>query len=222
MGLAQVANVIKDPGSILDMLFGFDTLIDDITVDVLIEERPTYSWTITEKTVESGLPISDARVKNRNNLVLEILQSDDQLELSIASVTSLLDGIQTWQDKLDRFLELAHLDKVIEIQTPSTLYTDMVIKTFSPNITKDKSTALWCRIEFQEMRIVSTETSTVDLSLLDALVAEGAPAGAKDDGKRQFKGGDKGKKAGADPSDRQSSMFLQGVQAVAPGSTTFN
>jgi predicted transcriptional regulator len=212
MGLAQISQVIKDPSSIVDLLFGVDVLIGDIQVDVLLEERVTFSWSITSKTVESGLPISDSRKRNPTVLVLEILQMDDEPELSPAGVTSLLDGIQTWQDKWDRLKELANADTVLTVVTPLGTLPDLAIKTLAPNQTKDKMTGLWCRVEFQEMRVVSTETSNVDPAIVDQLVAEGAPE-ADTQKKRKHKATNKGKKGPKEPSEKEGSVIIETLKS---------
>lgn len=214
MGIAQVAQVIKDPKSILGLLFGHDTYIDDMLVDVMLEERPEFTWAVTEKEVDAGLKISDNRVKNPVALVLEGIQFDDDIVVSPTGITSLLDGIQTWGDKYDRFLELAELDKVMDVQTPTRLYTDLAIVGLRPNITKEKSTALWFRVEFKQMRIVSSQTSSVDLALIDQLIADGAPADSKAAAKRGSPLSQKGKKSPKAATEPQGSLLLQGFQGA--------
>ena len=110
MSAPSVANIITDPTSLKDLFRSTPILIGDVKIDVLISETPVYDFEVTGRPVEAGLDVTDARIAKPIALTLECIITDDIFELSVSSALSMLDGIQTWQDKKTALFALQFFD----------------------------------------------------------------------------------------------------------------
>jgi len=207
MGIADVANVITNPSSILEFFAPQPTYIDEILIDVLRVETPSYSWLVTDRPVEIGLNITDARIEQPTSLVLDCIITDDILELSVGSITSLLDGIDTWIDKRDKLFELKDKNKVVTVSTPFFQYDNMLIKSIKFDRTKDTARALFFQIELINVRFVASAISDIDLSQIpDSLLAKATGANETAN-KASAKPQKQGNKT-PDPAEEKSSSIL--------------
>lgn len=165
MGIADIANVIKDPSSLLAM-FGFvPSLINDIIIDVLERETPSYAWEISRHPVE-GTDVTDSRVKQPTGLTLDCIFTDMQLSATNI-ITSVLNGgfsLHTWRDKKEALYTLAESNQVIDVRTPLDLYSNMMIKSITPNQDKTTGSVFAFSIEFERVTTVSSEWGYVDPS----------------------------------------------------------
>lgn len=210
MGIADIASIVSDPSTILKYFVPQKTLIGGIEVDVLREEIIDHTWDITIRPVEIGLDITDARIEQPYGVILDCIITDDILELSVGSVTSLLDGIDTWKDKRDKLYELKDKNKVITVSTPFYEYSSMLIRSIRIGRTKDDSNALFFRIEFLHVRFVASSIADIDLSQIpDSLLAKatGANDTANKAGARKRNQGSKT----PDEADEKSQSILFGM-----------
>lgn len=208
MGIADIANVVTNPSSILEFFTPQETYIDEIRIDVLRVETPNYQWLITNRPVEIGLNITDARIEQPTNLVMDCLITDDILELSVGSITSLLDGIDTWEDKRDKLFELKDKNKVVTVSTPFFTYSNMLIKSIRFERTKDTARALFFQIELQNVRFVASAISDIDLSQIsDALLAKATGANDKAN-KASSKGQKQGSKTPTEADPKSESILF--------------
>ena len=207
MGIADIANVVRDPSSILDFFAPVEVLVDDINIDVLRVETIGYQWAITNRPVEIGLSITDARIEQPFSLVLDCIVTDDILELSVGAITSLLDGIDTWRDKRDKLYELKDKNKVVTVSTPFYEYTNMLIKSIRFDRDKENSSALFFQLELQNVRFVASAISDIDLSQIpDSLLAKAT--GANDTANKAGSGKQKQGKKTPTPAEPKSSSIL--------------
>lgn len=213
MGIADAANVIKNPSSILEFFVPVKTLIDDIEVDVTRIETVDYKWQVTSRPVEIGLNITDARIEQPIALALDCIITNDELELSVGSVLSLLDGIDTWEDKRDKLFELKDKNKVIDVSTGFYQYTNMLITAIRFDRNKDTSKALFFRIELINVRMVASSIADIDFSQIpDSLLkkATGANDTANKAGSKKQKQGNKTPEE-ADPKSQSILFGLLGL-----------
>lgn len=169
MAFPSPAGIISDPSSLKSLFKSTPILIGEVQIDVLESETPVYDFDVTARPVEAGLDVTDARIAKPTSLTLECIITDDILELSVGSVLSLLDGLQTWQDKKSKLFELKDNNQLIDVITPLDTYDDMVISSIQINQTKSNSTALFFRISFKHIRLVKTAFGLVDDSFISEL-----------------------------------------------------
>src|SRR5574343_1708494 len=163
MGIAAITAVIRDPSALLAM-FGFvPSLIEYITIDVLVSESPVYSWDITRHPVEGG-DVTDARVKQPIGLSLDCVFTDMQL-----SATNIISGLlkenfslSTWRDKKDALYALADTNQRIDVRTPLDLYPNMMIREITPNQDKNTGGAFFFNIQFEKVITVASLWGNVD------------------------------------------------------------
>jgi hypothetical protein len=223
MGIAQIASTIKDPGSVSDLLFGTPVLIGELQVDVLRLETATYDYDITERPVETGLDITDARIAKPVTLVMEGILADTDFSISsvAANVAGAIQGggfnLDTWQDKKDALLTLAESNEVIDITTPLNIYFNFMILSVRIDQDKDTSQACFFRAEFKEVRQVSLLSTFVDESQIPKKLQKKKTAtNTKAQGKASKKG-QQGKKATKAAPEKDSSIAFGWAEALRGG-----
>jgi hypothetical protein len=211
MGLASA---ISDPSSLLSMFLGQETLIDDIKVDVVNAGAVESSYDVTQHPVETGLVITDARIEKPLTLTLDAILTDDEIELSVSSAMSMLDGVQTWKDKRDRLFELQAKAKVITVKTTFKTFSNLLIASVRVNWDKSTSTACWFSINFQQVKIVQSAISAIGMDQLPEEISSKATDASDKAGKKGAGAASKGSQSAEEASEKESSLALQGLQKL--------
>jgi len=214
MGAADIANTLKNPSSILEFFVPVKTIIDEIEVDVTRVETIDYQWLVTNRPVETGLNISDARIEQPFAVTLDCVITNDEVELSVGSVLSLLDGLDTWEDKRDKLFELKDKNKVIDVSSGFYQYSDMLIKATRFDRNKDTADALFFQIELIHVRLVASAISDVDFSQIPDSLLKKATGANRDAAKAAAKKQKQGNKTAPDADEKQSSILLGGLRSL--------
>jgi hypothetical protein len=213
MGIAQNVSTIKDPGSVTDFLFGAPVLIGELQVDVLRIETATYDYDVTERPVELGLDVTDARIAKPIRVVLEgiLADTDFSLKALAANLAGLLTGggfnLDTWQDKKDALITLAGSNEMLDIVTPLNIYPNMMMLSLRIDQNKDTSQACFFRAEFKEVRQVSLLTTLIDASQVPKKLQKKQTASNKKAAGQKKKKTEQGKKPTKDASPKNQSIL---------------
>ena len=190
--------------------FGLNpVLIADLSIDVLRSETPIYDFEVTEHPVESGFEIADARIARPIGVTLEIILTDTELSASAVGFAALENslGYDTWRDKRDRLYEIKDSNELIDVVTPLGTYESVTISSIRIDQTPSTSQALFCRVDFREVRIVSTEINNVN----DDEVSKLKRAKKNDSKKKINSKKDKGTKQTQDSTPKQQSLLKSWV-----------
>lgn len=148
------------------------TKINNIDIDVLTSEAPTFQNTITQNPTEAGAYVSDNIINNPIQLTLNCIITD----------FSRIAGRQTDAAEGRRsstvFFDLKQLRKdkqIFSIQTGLDLYENMAIASFRPVRNASNTNALEFSIDFQEVLKVKSQTVILPREKIKA-----TPASAKD------------------------------------------
>jgi len=201
--MALIKNV-KD----LQEYFGLGkVLIDDLAIDVLRSETPSYEFTLTEKPVESGFDINDARIARPVGVSLEVILTDAELSASAVGINLLNDTLEfaTWKEKRDRLFEIKDSNEVVDVVTPLQVYESMVITSLRIDQTKTTARALFCRIDFQELRVVESLITGVEDAAVPKKKKAKKPDNDADKKTKQKK--DLGSKQAEDATPKQQSIL---------------
>jgi len=170
MGFASTANLIKNPSELLERIGLKPAQINDITIDVIQIESPTFDFEVTEHPVETGLNISDTRIEKPITLAIDCILTDAEIDavgvVKRALNTSLDSLFTTWQDKKDALYTLKDSQELVTVQTEFDIYENMMITSLRPIREVNNTRALFVHIELQEVRIVSSEINLIDESLI--------------------------------------------------------
>jgi hypothetical protein len=213
MGIAQIANVISDPSTLMDMFAPSPILIGDLEIDVLLEESPMFDYDVTDHPVEAGLDISDSRIARPIGVILDCVLTDeafDPMSVIGGALTGSL-SFDTWQDKKAELYKLKDTSQVLNVATPLDTYYNMMITSIMPSITKSTSGGFFFRIELKEIRIVSTAIADIDPSMLPPDLQNQAKDTAKKAGKKKAKGAQKAGKAGTGKSSSILKKLVDGI-----------
>lgn len=141
-----------------DQFFGSTPVIlssgeKELVVDVLIEERPDFSFKITEHPVEEGLSINDAKFRKPVTLTLECIFMDMDLSPTGVARNAMYGGFSTEdrKNKRDRLFLMAEEDGIIEVVTPYRTYKSMVIESIVPEITARTASADFVTLTLREV-----------------------------------------------------------------------
>lgn len=190
-------------------------LIDDLAVDVLRSETPVYDFELTEKPVESGFDVNDARIAKPIGVTLELILTDAELSASAVGINLLNDTLEfsTWKEKRDRLFEIKDSNEVVDVVTPLNKYESMVITSLRIDQTKDTARALFCRIDFRELRVVSSLITGVDDAAIPKKKKAKKPSNDADKKTKQKK--DLGTKQTSEATPKQQSILssLTGIGA---------
>ncbi len=177
MGFPTAADVVTNLDD-LKGLFGLNpSLIGDIDVDLVISYSDPFSADITERPVEAGFDVTDARVIRPQFLTMECVFCDPDFSgQNIAKKA--LQGVlgqslfTSWRDKRDRLDEIKQNKEVISVSTPSKTYDSMLIADIRPDVRASTANAFFFTIDFKQVRIVSSEVSLIDEALIPKDIRE--------------------------------------------------
>lgn len=190
MGVAQIANVISDPSTLLDLFKPSPKLIGNLEVDLILSETPIFSYDVTDHPVEAGLDVSDSRIERPIGLVLDCAFTDVPFD-PLSTIGNAISGglsFDTWQDKKAELYKLKGRHEFLTISTPLDTYFNMMITDIAPDVTPQNASGFFFRIEFKEVRVVSTAIADIDPSLLPPDLQSQAANNAKKAGKKKPKG----------------------------------
>lgn len=146
------------------------TYIDDVLVDVVEEESPTFSNTISEKPVETGSIISD-HIENA------------PLTLTLSCIITGREG-ESAADKYERLQEIATEKELVEITGVLQNYSNMAIENLP--VVKDTSNKQGFQVEitFKQVRVVEFDTVEVEIGE-DPETGEQVQSGADETEKKE-------------------------------------
>lgn len=210
MAFPSLVNLIKDPKGANPI--PERAMIGDLRVDVLRSEEMTVDYVITDAPVEEGLDIGYSRVKRPVILRMVGILTDTQLTPGGIS-SRFQDGegfsLQTWQEKQATLLQLADAGELISVVTPLKMYPQMKVQSVRLEQREGETQAVFFLIVFKELRIVSSEVSSVDESQVPKELKDKETKGQKKAKKKKIKkknGGNKTPKE-VSPEKRKSLIF---------------
>jgi len=216
MAFPSLPNLIKNPKEINPIpKLG---LIGDIRIDVLKAEDVTVDYDFSDRPVESGFDITDARIKKPTVIRVEGILSDTQLTPT-ALAGRFIDGqgfeLETWQEKKDLLLQTADQEDVISFTLPLGYYPSMLIKSIRIEQRDDRTSAAFFILEAREVRRVSSEVTSVDPSQVPKELKDKETDSQKKAKKKSDRKKDGGAKAGDNVSPaKEKSWALQLVELV--------
>jgi hypothetical protein len=221
MAIPSLVNVIADPSEAKDNAIPVLGLIGDLQVDVLSSEELMLESVITERPVEAGFDVTDARVKKPVMLRMEGILTDTQLTpQAIAGGFIAGEGfnLQTWRQKKDMLLEFYDLDELISITLPLHFYPSVQIKSLKIEQRAGRTNAAFFILEAKTLRIVSSEITSVDSSQIPKEIKDKESASNKEGSKKSGKKKDGGNKSGeAVSAEKEQSWALQFANTLGLG-----
>jgi len=180
-----------------------------IEVDATTSEDHSDTSTLTQNPIESGAMVSDHVIDNPIPLTLDIVISDDPLKL--LAVAGNLSRAFTDADKpsleVYDFLKLSKLDrKLFTITTTLDIYFDMILIGISVTRTASTSRGLFATLQFQNIRVVETETTQ----------KEGIDGATTDSNTKKSEGGKEKPKAATEAQEKpvKKSLGYQALESV--------
>jgi hypothetical protein len=177
MGFPTAADVVSNPGELAN-LFGLNpATIGDLAVDLAISYTDPSTAEVTERAVESGMPITDARQILPQRLTMDCIFTDPDVSggnIARQALSGTLSQALTtsWRDKRDRLREIFDNQEVISVSTYEDDFHEMVIISITPDRRASTANAYFCRVEFREIKIVSSEFSLIDAAQIPKEAAE--------------------------------------------------
>jgi hypothetical protein len=221
MGFPDIVNLAQNPTELLERYGLAPARINDIVIDVLKVEMPSYEFDITEHPVEDGTPVSDMKIKRPPILILDTIFADAEFD-AVGIITKFIGTgspsfLSTWQDKQSAIYELMNSDeKRITVTTEHYIYQDMLLKAVRPIREVDKVRAWFVQLEFKNVRIVQNETSEALASELPEEVKNDPPKAkeATDSKKKQAKKSNRGKQQTKEATKPQKSVLRQMAEGL--------
>lgn len=126
------------------------TYIDDVLVDVVENENPTFSNEITEKPVEDGSVITDHINNNPTEITLDIIITGEY------GVTS--------EEKYERLLEIRDNRELISVAGALQVYENMAISELSLEKNADNATGYSGSVSLKQIKFATAETIEVEVA----------------------------------------------------------
>lgn len=168
MGIPNIATIIKDPSNITKGFDIVESYLNDLRLDVLISERVSFSFDVTSKPVEGGLPVTDASIEKPVALNIEALQTDDKYNFTSAGIDSLLNGVLTWQDKKEKLYEIKDKKQIVTLVTPTDIYKNLLITDLAIDRSSDTAyqNGFVFRMSLRSVKIVQSDIGLIDDSMI--------------------------------------------------------
>jgi hypothetical protein len=211
MVFPSLPNLIKNPSEINPLpKLG---LLGSLRIDVLKAEELNVEYDISDRPVESGFDVSDARVRRPIWIRVEGILTDTQLTpTAIAGRFVDNDGfeLETWDEKKSALVQIADADELISITLPLGFYPNMQIRSLKVEQNTDRTGAAFFTLIARELRIVSSEITSVDPSQIPKELKDKETADQKKASKKGKKKKNKGTKPGKEvPKAKEDSWALQ-------------
>lgn len=221
MGIPDVANLVQNPNELLERFGLAPARINDIVIDVLKVELPSYEFDITEHPVEDGTPVSDMKIKKPPIVVIDAIFADAEFD-AVGIITKFIGTgtpsfLSTWQDKQSAIYDLMDSDdEKITLTTEHYIYPDMLLKAVRPVREVDKVRAWFVQLEFKHVKIVQTEVSDILAGDLPEEVKNDPVKAEKatDSKKKQAKKTDRGKQQTQEASKPRKSILRQTAEGL--------
>jgi hypothetical protein len=212
MGFPSAGNLISDPSSIRQSMGLVASKIGDVIVDVVRSYSPPRESEITDRPVEAGFDITDARIIKPQSITMDIILTDPDFSganLAKAALSGTFTQQLTmgWRDKRDRLYEIFNTNELIEIATTEAVYSSMMLIDIRPERRAATANAFFCTIEAREVKIVSSEMAIVDATSVPKKVQKKETDDHKTAGKRKKPPSNKGKKKGETATTKKSSIL---------------
>lgn len=146
------SGIIFDPQLPTASIEGVATL----EFDVLVEEKHEWSNEITSNPVENGAPVADHIIPNADKLSLVIMVGDTSLYAAVAEGEE-----RRAQKAFDVLRQLFDERKPVTVYTKYRVYDNMGISYIGIPRNNANGDSLTVPIEFQQIRLVSTQTTNV-------------------------------------------------------------
>lgn len=141
-------------GNLETLLLRQGRSIAGIFPNVLIEERHTDEIEITQHPVEQGSPVSDHAFKRPMRLVMRVGWSNSNVLLNYVK------GAGDIKDVYEQLLALQRTFKPFSVTTGKRNYSNMMLQTITVITNKETENSLVADLEFEEVILVQTLTST--------------------------------------------------------------
>lgn len=132
-----------------------------IIPDVVISEEHDDEVTVTRHPVDQGAPISDHAYKNPPVLNVRFGWSDSSRLINSVLDTSILRGYLSTKEVYEQLLKLMDNRELLTVSTGKRIYQNMLITKLSTSSTADTESALICDITFEEVIIVSAQSTNL-------------------------------------------------------------
>lgn len=132
-----------------------------IIPDVVISEEHDVEVTVTRHPVDQGAPISDHAYKNPFVLNVRFGWSDSSRLINSVLDTSILRGYLSTKEVYEQLLKLMDNRELLTVSTGKRIYQNMLITKLSTSSTADTESALICDITFEEVIIVSAQSTNL-------------------------------------------------------------
>jgi len=131
--------------------------IDGIEFDALIEESKTYEADVPSYPVEEGFEISDTIILKPLSLSMTLFLTNTPVTWKVFHGAS----PSRVQDILKQLEALYFQKKPVTVVTSERTYSNMAILRFELSKTKENGTSREIPIEFQEIRVTESRTTTI-------------------------------------------------------------
>lgn len=184
MGFPSAADVVSNPGSLRELFGLTPAKIGDLAVDLAITYSAPREATVTERPVEKGFAVSDARYIKPQYITMECIFTDPDVSggnvARQASNGTLRQSLTTsWREKRDRLYELFETQELLEVSTPEQDYENMVILEILPDRRASTANAFFCTVNLREIRQVSSAIGIVDPNSIPKKAREKESTGQK-------------------------------------------
>lgn len=122
--------------------------LGDLVFDVVEQEQPSFTNTITDKPVESGMNISD-HIRN---------------EPTTLTVKAIFSGSEA-MDKYSELVEMKDSDELFAYSGGLGTYTNLAIENISPMKDASYGDGYECTITLKQVRIVELQTVNITLGV---------------------------------------------------------
>lgn len=137
--------------------------LGNLVFDVVEQEQPTFTNTITDKPVESGMNISD-HIRN---------------EPTTLSIKAIFSGSEA-MDKYSELVEMKDSEELIAYSGGLGTYTNLAIESISPMKDASYGDGYECTITLKQVRIVELQTVNITLGV-DPETGEQVQGGTSED-----------------------------------------
>ncbi|HDR8930266.1 phage baseplate protein [Burkholderia vietnamiensis] len=151
---------------ILDMIMISPKKIGSITVQVAIEEIYNDELVITEHPVEQGAQISDHAFKRQPDLSMQCGWSNADYEALLGAAEATFDGgglpsAQYINAIYSQLLVLQQARTPVDITTSRRIYQNMLLQGLRLTVDAKTSSALILTVTAKQIKIVSTQVTTL-------------------------------------------------------------
>lgn len=131
--------------------------VGGLVFDATLKEAHTSEIEVTRNPIETGADVADHMYVKPKKVTISAGVTDDPLYVS---TNDLFTGTSRTQAAFDLLVSLQESGEPFDIQTGLRLYQSMMCLSIRTEQDKDTTRVLFFEAEFEEVRIVSTQTVT--------------------------------------------------------------